>query len=134
MIQLIKLTEVGGWSVGKEDGLDVLGSCPLDTVRKREFECTLALPSGVVLGGTNLLTVLIKNSACFDDLDGARASAMTAGHIHVHGVNSTSKGSITVLAVHIVSSTTRAILKPNSKVLNISRVLLGDFVDVKNLT
>ena len=129
MISSTCLLEVGAGSVGNKGAAELLGGWAHDAVSKRESDL------GVVeLSGRHTLAVLGSNCGSANDLDGSIASTVTTSHVVVHGVNGSVEAGITVLTVHIMSSTARVVLDPDTVVLDSASVLLSDLVDIKNLT
>lgn len=114
----------------REDALDRLGGRSENAVREGELDF------GVheLESGCSLAVVLSGDGGGADDLDGSAAGSVATSHVVVEGVNSRVEVGVSVFSVHIVGAASGVVLDPNAKVLNIARVLLGDFVAVKDLT
>ncbi len=126
------LTEVSGRSDSGEGGRrqSFLSSLSAgNTVGKREFDSGLG-----ELHAVGTLQVLSGNSRCSDDLDGSRARSVTSSHFIVQLRDSSGKGNISELTVHIVGTRSGVVTKPDTVVLNDSGVLLNDFNTVQDFT
>lgn len=53
---------------------------------------------------------------------------MTGSHVRVHGLDGGASGHLTVLLVHVVGTGARVVTDPDTEVLDLERVLLGDLV------
>lgn len=87
----------------------------------------------VELQRRDALAVSIGDGRSADDLDGLVAGSVTAGHVVVQVLNGTVEGGVSVLTVHIVGTGAGVVLHPDTEVLDVSAVLLGDLVDVEDL-
>mmetsp|Transcript_18203 Transcript_18203/g.41632 ORF Transcript_18203/g.41632 Transcript_18203/m.41632 type:complete len:210 (+) Transcript_18203:232-861(+) len=129
------LIEVGARAESLEGGPHRLLGGTYDAVRQGKLNL-LRLASVVELSelkGVGALAVLRVNNSGADDLDAAGARAVTARHLRIHRVDRAVQGERAVLAVHVVGARARVIAEPDAVVLNITRVLLADFVDVQDL-
>jgi|MDTB01.2.fsa_nt_gb hypothetical protein len=128
------LVKVSAGSVGDVKRLRALHRSPLDPVRQRELNILAPLVSVVVEGGDgHALGVLVSHGGGSDDLDGSLASTVTSSHVIVHSFDGLSQGRSTVLTVHVVNATARAVLDPNCEILDVSAILLYDLVHVQDL-
>lgn len=59
-------------------------------------------------------------------MDTPEASAVTGSHVLVHGLNGVAARHLAVLLVHIVGARARIVADPDTKVLDLERVLLVD--------
>lgn len=59
-------------------------------------------------------------------MDGPEASTVAGSHIGVESLNGVSPGQLTVLLVHVVSAGARVVADPDTEVLDLQGVLLGD--------
>ena len=66
------------------------------------------------------------NSCCLNDLDAREPDTVSGRHLGVHLLNGTVQGSVTVLLVHVVVSSSALVPQPDSKVLDRCRVLFKD--------
>merc|ERR1712121_483561 len=96
-------------------------------MRQRKFNCGL----GKLL---NMRTSAFLGCNFFntDDLNGVSSCTMTRTHIPVALCDSSTDGQITVLSVHVMGTTSGIISKPNTKVLDLSRIFLEYPLDVNN--
>lgn len=85
------------------------------------------------LHGRRALAILILHDCCSDNLDALVTRSMSAGHVVVEHVDGAVQRNVAILTVHIMGAAARVVLHPHTKVLDISAVRLGDFVDVENL-
>ena len=63
------------------------------------------------------------------DLDGVRSSSVLGTHITVHLCNRSSGGQISVLSVHVVSTTSWVVSEPDGKVFNLQWLSVIDLSD-----
>ena len=96
---------------------------------KWETKCSAEKLIGVVS-----LDFLILDDCCLDDLDIASHSSMSSSHIVVHLSNCSSQSQISVLLVHIMSSASTLVTKPDSEILNFLWRLIKDLGNVKHFT
>jgi hypothetical protein len=82
----------------------------------------------VELKGVGALAVLGRDHCSADNLDGLVAGSVATSHIVIHVFDSRVQVSVSVLTIHIVGSTSRVVLEPNTKVLNVAIVLLGNLL------
>lgn len=59
-------------------------------------------------------------------MDGPEAGTVTGGHVLVHGLDGVGAGHVTVFLVHVVGTGSRIVSKPDTKVLDLERLLLVD--------
>ena len=85
------------------------------------------------LKGVDALDILCGDGSGPDDLNGARAGAVTSGHLVVKLGDSPGELDVTVLPVHVVGSRPGIVTKPDSEGLHLSGVLLHNLVDIKDL-
>jgi predicted secreted protein len=90
-----------------------------------EIKCIYQVVSYVVLHCVSAFALIITQDDSLDNLNGFVASAVTTGHVIVHGINGVVKRDISVLSIHIVRATSRVILNPYTVVLHVCRLLLG---------
>ena len=114
---------------GREFGANSSGRWTQDTVRKRELKLGI-----MELSGRITLAVLRGNYGGPDDLDRAISGSVTASHIIIQSVNGITDVGISVFAVHIVNTASGAILQPETIVLHVSGILLGNLIDIKDLS
>ena len=120
-------------SVGDVQRLGALDRSPLDPVRQRELDIIAPLVSVVVESRDgHALAILIGDGSGSDDLDGLLAGTVTSSHVVIHRTNGFVNS--TVLAVHVVNATARVVLEPNAEVLDVSAILLHNFIHVQDLT
>jgi hypothetical protein len=100
-----------------------------NTVGKRKLDSGLG-----ELHTAGTLEVLGTNSCCSDDLNGTRTSAVATSHLVIQLGDGTSQGNIPELSVHIVSTTSRGVTKPDSVILDNARILLNNFDNIQDLT
>lgn len=92
------------------------------------------------VGGEELLDVWAADVLVLLDLDhtenvdGPEASTVPGSHVLVHALDSISPGQVAVLLVHVVGTGTRVVTEPDSKVLDLERLLFVDSVDADDLT
>jgi hypothetical protein len=116
--------EVGVRSGGREHRSQLLGGRSEDSVRKRELNLRV-----VELDGRHSLAVLGGNSGGSDDLDRFVAGSVATSHIVVQIVDGRVQVGVTVLSVHIVSSTSGVVFDPDAEVLHVAVVLLSDLLE-----
>lgn len=129
---------------------DLLGADAGDTVREREAQALGGELADV--GALDVLGLLELNDA--EDLvmvstqtlgsfpiereetyvDGSETRSVAGGHVGVHGLDSSAAGHLTVLLVHVVGAGARVVTDPDTEVLDLERVLLGDLVHGDDLT
>jgi hypothetical protein len=117
----------------------------LDTVRKRELEALrqdlLDVWSSDISGLLNLGNAEDLNKqfrvssrsvyAGFGVetyVDGSEASTVAGGHVLVQRIDGVCSGHFAVLLVHVVCSRSRIVSDPDTKVLDLQRVLFGDLI------
>lgn len=59
-------------------------------------------------------------------MDGGKASTVSGSHVLVQVVDSVSASEFTELLVHVVGTRARVVAKPDTKVLDLERLLLVD--------
>jgi hypothetical protein len=59
-------------------------------------------------------------------VDGPEASTVAGSHVGVESLDGVSPGQLTVLLVHVVSAGARVVADPETEVLDLQGVLLGD--------
>ena len=67
-----------------------------------------------------------------DDLNAVSSSTMTSSHIPIALGDSSRDGQVTVFTVHVMSSGTRVITKPDTEVLNLQGLLFPDLFNADN--
>lgn len=80
------------------------------------------------VGAADVLGLLNLND--LEDVDSPEASAVTGGHVLVEGLDGVGAGHLTVLTVHVVSAGARVVADPDTNVLDLLGVLLGDLFTV----
>lgn len=80
------------------------------------------------------LDLRVLDNGCLDDLDVTSHSSVSSCHIVIHLTDRAGESKVSVLLVHIVSSASASVAKPNSEVLNLSRRFIEDLGDIKDLT
>jgi hypothetical protein len=93
-------------------------------MRKRKFK--LRVDELLDVGASNFAGL---DFADFDNVDVAESGTVTGCHILVAGGYSGCSSQFSVLFVHVVCTRARIIPKPNTKVLDLKRLLLKDFID-----
>ena len=150
---IVHLTEVSVGSLGQVQGAQLASRSADDSVSKREPETDTTTRADKTATGlrelqrANLLdlrvmelesgralAVGVGDSGGSDDLDGLVAGTVSAGHVVVQVVDGGVQGHVSVLTVHIVGAAARVVLHPDTEVLHGCAVLLGDLVDVEDLT
>ena len=97
--------------------------------------CQWELDLGLcVLHSIHTLQVSSLNGSGTDDLNGARATTVSASHFIVELRDSPSEPDIAELAVHVVSSRAALVTQPDTIVLDNVGVLLNNFNTVQNFT
>jgi len=127
--------EVGRWPRGLEGGAHALLGRAHDAVRQRELDF-LRVAFAVHVGklqNVGALDFLVFYDTGADDLDGARAGAVAAGHFRVHGVDGVVERQRPVLAVHIVGASPAVVPQPHAVVLDVRGILFANFIHIKNL-
>lgn len=71
---------------------------------------------------------------CFDDVNGIASGTVSTGHLGVHLTNSSAKGIISVLFVHVYDTSSGKILKHDSVVLDGTGLSLENLADGDDLT
>ena len=85
----------------------------------------------------NVLALDVLSLLNLNDLENvnrSKSGSVTGSHILVKSINGRGTGELTVLLVHVVSTGTRVVTDPDTKVLNLVGSLLVDLVDGNNLT
>lgn len=77
--------------------------------------------------------ILLLDLDNFEDVNRATSRSVPRSHIFVKRVNSVDPAELPVLFVHIVRSTSRVVPNPDTKVLDLQRLLLMNNVDADNL-
>ena len=126
--ETICLLSKGGRSAGNSEMSVLLGD-DLSGSDQGEAEILVEILVGVI--SPNLR---IADHGSLNDLDVARHSSMSSGHIVVHLTDGTSESDVPVLLVHIVSSASASVTEPDGEVLHLSGVLLEDLSDIENFT
>ena len=117
--------EVGVGSLSEEGATKLLSGWAKNAVRQRELDLRV-----VELKGIGALAILGGYGGGADDLDGLESSAVSASHVVIHGINGIVERHVTVLSVHVMCSTSRVVFDPDSIVLDIRRLLLGNLLHV----
>eukprot|EP00553_Chaetoceros_curvisetus_P014452 CAMPEP_0204644796 /NCGR_PEP_ID=MMETSP0718-20130828/1734_1 /ASSEMBLY_ACC=CAM_ASM_000674 /TAXON_ID=230516 /ORGANISM="Chaetoceros curvisetus" /LENGTH=216 /DNA_ID=CAMNT_0051666467 /DNA_START=84 /DNA_END=734 /DNA_ORIENTATION=+ len=128
----IFLSKEGGRSLGGEGGGAQGLHIPLgtgNTVGEGELNILLG-----ELHSVDPLQVTGLKSGGPNDLDGTGTGTVPSGHFVVKLSDGPSKLEVTVLPVHIMCSGTGRVTKPDSVVLDDTRVLLKDLYTVKDLS
>jgi len=68
-----------------------------------------------------------------EDVNRPEAGPMSRSHILVQGLDSIGAGELTVLFVHVVSSTARIVADPDAEILDLQGPLLVDHIQRNNL-
>ena len=112
---------MGVGSLSEEGAAKLLRGWAKDAVRQREPDLRV-----VELQGIGALAILGGYGGGANDLDRLESSTVSTCHIIVHGVDGIVERDVTVLSVHIVSSTSRVVFDPDRIVLDIGGLLLSD--------
>lgn len=108
---------MGRRTLSGEDGLEGTGNA----VGNGELD--LGIDKLLHVGTTDLGSFDFSNT---DDLDGAETGTVTGSHVHVQALNSFNTAHRTELLVHVMSTGTRIITQPDTKVLDLHRLLFAD--------
>lgn len=99
-------------------------------MRQRELEAG----SHELLHVRSLDIVALLNLGDLEDVDGGESSTVSGSHVLVQGLGSLGTRQSAELLVHVVGAGSRVVSEPDSKVLDLERLLLVDGVHGNNLT
>ena len=99
----------------------------------RSHERETEIPCEILVSVISL-DLRVLDNGCLDDLDITSHSSVSSCHIVIHLTNRAGESKVSVLLVHIVSSASASVAKPNSEVLNLRRRLIKDLGDIKDLS
>lgn len=85
------------------------------------------------LKGGGALAISVSDCGGSDDLNGSLARAMATSHVVVQVVDGVVQANVSVLTIHIVGTTARVVLHPDTEVLHGCAVLLGKLINIKDL-
>jgi hypothetical protein len=115
----------GGWAVG-----DKCRAALRYTVGQRELE--LGHQELLDVGATNIVGLLDLNHT--ENVDGAETSTVPSSHVLVQALHGIGTGEVPVLLVHVVGTRTGVVAKPDTKVLDLERLLFVNDIDTNDFT
>lgn len=100
-----------------------------DAVGKWEFDLRV-----VELCRGGAFAIFVLNHCSSDDLNALIARSVSASHVVVQQIDGGVQGNVAVLTIHVMCSTARVILQPDTEVLDVGVVGLEYLVNIENFT
>ena len=122
-------SSVEGGSDSSDGAVDCLVGSALERVRFWEFNVLIS-----VLDGLRAAQFRVVQDTGSDDLDRVLGSAMSTGHLHVHLGHGSAEGRVSVLLIHVDSTSSGQVAKDDAVVPDAARLLLENLTRRDDLT